>query len=63
MNQNKFSEKEEKKYIEPYLQIVKRNKTQIYKRLLVLAEQHIDRIAEVEDPEMMELEEKIEMVY
>jgi hypothetical protein len=30
---------------------------------MILTEEHIDRIAEVEDPEMMEIEEKIETVY
>ena len=41
-----------KKYVERYLLILERNEESIFKRLMSLTEDHIDRIEDI-DPDMM----------
>ena len=52
---------QQKNYIKPYIKILKRNKRGLYSKLLKLAEQHIERIEEI-DPELMTETEQIKLV-
>ena len=56
-----FSQLELKRYVEKYMTIIERNEKEIYKRLIQLTEDHIDRIEEI-DPEMMTPEQKIKTI-
>ena len=50
-----------KKYVERYLLILERNEESIFKRLMSLTEDHIDRIEDI-DPDMMTNEQKMKTI-
>lgn len=56
-----FTEAENKKYVDKYIQIIERNEGGIFQRLIDLTEDHIDRIEGIE-ADMMSNEAKIKTV-
>ena len=50
-----------KKYVERYLLILERNEETIFKRLMSLTDDHIDRIEDI-DPDMMTNEQKMKTI-
>lgn len=59
-----FTDDQNKKFINKYIQILDRNEAQLFRRLHTLALDHIDRIGGLEeDPETMSDEQRIKVVY
>ena len=56
-----FTETENKKYVDKYIEIIERNEGAIFQRLIDLTEDHIDRIEGIE-ADMMSNEAKIKTV-
>ena len=56
-----FTEAENKKYVDKYIDIIERNEGAIFQRLIDLTEDHIDRIEGIE-ADMMSNEAKIKTV-
>lgn len=48
-----YSEEECSRYLDKYLKIIERNENNMYKQLLEYAEDHVDRIQEIEEEAYM----------